>query len=179
MEENKNTNVETQETKTYTQEEVDKMLQVEGDKRVSAALKKQQKKFDEAQKLANMSTEEKQDYEYNQKISELNEREAKLAERELIAETEKQLGEKGLPTSASAFIVGKDAETTMKNITSFEEMFNKAIEAEIGKRIATGAPKAKNSNGAISKEEFKKMNLAQQANLFKTNPELYKQLTNN
>lgn len=178
MEENKTVETENQEQKTYTQEEVEKMLQVEGDKRVSAALKKQQKKFDEAQKLANMSNEEKQDYEYNQKVSELNEREAKLAQRELIAETEKQLGEKGLPMAASAFIVGKDAETTMNNITSFEKMFNKAIESEISKRIATGSPKAKTATGEISKEEFKKMNLAQQAEIFKTNPELYKQLTN-
>lgn len=66
--ENKNTE---QEVKTYTQEEVNKLLQSEADRRVSEALKKQQKKFDEAQKLANMSSEEKLNYEYNQKLQEL------------------------------------------------------------------------------------------------------------
>ena len=50
MEENKVT-VETgaeenQEVKTYTQEEVDKLLQQETDRRVTSALKKQQQKFE-------------------------------------------------------------------------------------------------------------------------------------
>lgn len=63
MDENKNTGVETtdtsttgMETKTYTQEEVDALLQREGDKRVTEALKKQERKnaekIKEAQKLA-------------------------------------------------------------------------------------------------------------------------------
>lgn len=163
--------------KTYSQAEVDELLQKESDKRVSAALKKQQKKFDEAQKLASMSIEEKNNYELQKRISELDEREAKLAKRELIAETEKQLGEKGLPIAAAQFIVTGDAETTINNINAFAEMFNKAIEAEISKRIATGAPKAKNTDGGLTKEQFSKMSLAQQAKIFRANPELYKNLT--
>ena len=161
--------------KTYTQEEVDKLLQQEGDKRVTQALKKQK----EAQKLANMSQEEKNEYEYNQKFSELEKREQEIAKKELVMETEKQLGEKGLPVKAAAFIVAVDAETTKKNITSFEKMFNKAVEAEINKRIATGSPKTgAGNNQAITAEQFKKMNLMQQAELFRTQPELYKSLTN-
>lgn len=168
-------NQDNKETKTYTQEEVDKLLQQEGDRRVTQALKKQQ----EAQKLASMSQEEKNEYEYNQKLSELEKREQEIAKKELVMETEKQLGEKGLPAEAAAFIVAVDAETTKKNITSFEKMFNRAVEAEINKRIATGSPKTgAGNNQAITAEQFKKMNLMQQAELFKTQPELYKSLTN-
>ena len=141
-------------------------------------LKKQQKKFDEAQKLANMSSEEKLNYEYNQKLQELNDREAELSKRELLAETEKQLNEKGLPTAVAALIIGKDAETTLTNITSFADIFNKAVESEVAKRIGTGAPKANQNASGISKEQFKNMSLAQQAELFRTQPDLYKQLTN-
>lgn len=173
--ENKSTE---QEVKTYTQEEVNKLLQSEADRRVSEALKKQQKKFDEAQKLANMSSEEKLNYEYNQKLQELNDREAELSKRELLAETEKQLNEKGLPTAVAALIIGKDAETTLTNITSFADIFNKAVESEVAKRIGTGAPKANQNASGISKEQFKNMSLAQQAELFRTQPDLYKQLTN-
>lgn len=182
--ENKNTqevetkNQESKETKTYTQEEVDAMLQAEGDRRVSQALKKQKEKLDEANKLANMSEKEKNEYEYNQKIAELEKREQELAKKELVMETEKQLGEKGLPAEAAAFIVAVDAETTKNNIKAFEKMFNKAVDAEITKRIATGSPnKGAGNNQAITAEQFKKMNLKQQADLYKTQPELYKALT--
>lgn len=182
--ENKNTqevetkNQENKETvKTYTQAEVDELLQKEGDRRVTAALKKQEEKNKEAQKLANMSQEEKNEYEYNQKLSELEKREQEIARKELVMETEKQLGEKGLPAEAAAFIVAVDAETTKANIKSFEKMFNKAVEAEINKRIATGSPKSGATNHGITAEQFKKMNLKQQADLYKTQPELYKALT--
>lgn len=167
-------NQEQKETKTYTEEEVQKLLQQEGDRRVTQALNKQK----EAQKLANMSQEEKNQYEYNQKLSELEKREQELAKKELMMETEKQLGEKGLPAEAAAFIVAVDAEQTKKNISAFEKMFNKAVEAAISQKIATGSPKTgSGNNGAMTAAEFKKLNLAQQAEIYRTNPELYKQLT--
>ena len=64
------------------------------------------------------------------------------------------------------------------NLIPFERM-KEIIEAEINKRIATGSPKTgAGNNQAITAEQFKKMNLMQQAELFKTQPELYKNLTN-
>lgn len=55
------------ETKLFTQEEVDKMLQSEVDRRITSALKKQAKnneaKIKEAQKLAQMNESEKFQYE--------------------------------------------------------------------------------------------------------------------
>jgi len=178
-EENKSTTTteDTTEPKTYTQEEVNKMLQEEGDRRVTAALKKQQKKFDEAQKLASMSAEEKSEYEYNQKVAELEEREKKIAQKELAQETAKQLSDKGLPTTAASFLVGVSAESTKENIDAFEKMWTSAIEDEIKKRIATGTPKAKgNETGTITKEQFKKMTIAQRSELYKTNPTLFNAL---
>lgn len=186
--EDTNTNVETKETtdtqesketKTYTQEEVDALLQREGDKRVSAALKKQQRKFDEAQKLASMSEEEKHDYEYNQKVAELEKREAEIAKKELAQETMKQLTEKGLPSTAAQFLVAVDAEHTNENIKAFEKMWLEAIEGEIKKRIATGTPKAASAkSGAVSKEQFKKMTVAQRSDLYKKDPQLFASLAN-
>jgi len=165
--------------KTYTQAEVDAMLQAECDKRVTAALKKQQKKFDEAQKLASMNDQEKQDYEYQQRLSDLEKREQELVKKELRVEVEKQLGEKGLPADAAQFIIAVDAETTNNNMKAFEKMFNKAVELEITKRANTGAPKtgSAGATGGITPESFRKMNVAQQAEIYRTNPELYAQLT--
>ena len=73
--ENKTTETQTVEgqvePKTYTQEEVDKLLQSEADRRVSEALKKQAKKNEEkvreAEKLAKMSADEKYEYELEQR----------------------------------------------------------------------------------------------------------------
>lgn len=180
MEENNKTETKEQvaQERTYTQSEVNDMLQREGDRRVTEALKKQQKKFDEAQKLASMSTEEKNQYEYNQKVQALEAREREIARKELVMETEKQLAEKGLPAEAASFIVAIDAEKTKANMKSFESIFNKAVEAEINKRVATGAPKVGTGNNqSLTKEQFKKMNLSQQAQIYRTNPELYKALT--
>ena len=79
MEENKVT-VETgaeenQEVKTYTQEEVDKLLQQETDRRVTSALKKQQQKFEneraEAEKLRDMDEAQKKEYEFQKRVAEL------------------------------------------------------------------------------------------------------------
>lgn len=177
MEDNKNNTPDTQEQeqeKLYTQAE----FQSEVDRRVSQALATQKKKFDEASKLANMSEDEQRDYKYNQKMQELEEREAELAKRELSAEAAQQLSKQGLPVEAVDFVVGKDAETTLANIKAFKTMFDNALSAEVSARIATGKPNAAtNNNQSVTKEEFRKMNLAQQSHLYQTNPELYKALT--
>lgn len=71
------------ETKTYTQEEVDKMLQSEVDRRITSALKKQAKnneaKIKEAQKLAQMNESEKFQYELEQREKAIAEKEKALA----------------------------------------------------------------------------------------------------
>ena len=63
---------ENQEGKTYTEAEVQAMLQKEGDRRVTAALKKQQATFEtkmaEAEKLRGMDEAQRKEYEYDQKV---------------------------------------------------------------------------------------------------------------
>src|SRR5699024_12802544 len=133
------------------------------------------KQIDEAQKLANMSADEKSKYEYDQKMAELTKREQELTKKELMLETEKQLREKGLPTEAAQFIVAIDAENTKTNIKVFEAMFNKAIEIDINKRIATGAPKVGTGSGSgINQEQYRKKSLSQQAQIYRKNPAIYK-----
>lgn len=61
--------------KTYTEEEVQALLQKEGDRRVSSAQKKWEKdlenKMAEAEKLRNMDESQRKEYEYAQKLQEL------------------------------------------------------------------------------------------------------------
>lgn len=177
-------NTQIQETETTTQEKVlqisEKELQSMMDKRVSQALETQKKKLDEANKLANMTADEKREHEYNERLKVLEEREAKLARAELMTELTKQLSEKNLPLESAEFLIGADAETTSENLKSFEKMFNKAVSAQVASKLGGSAPQAETANnGQITKEQFSKMSLAQQSELYRNNPELYSALTAN
>ena len=171
-----------EEVKTYTQEEVDKLLQQEADRRVTSALKKQAEKFErekaESEKLRDMDEQQRKEYEYEKKVKELEnkEREFNLMQNKL--EASKIMGEHGLPVSFVDYIVAKHAETMMANITNFETQWKAAVADAVSARIAQPAPKGSNvSQTGLTKEAFKKMSLAQQSEIYRTNPELYKQLT--
>ena len=171
-----------EEVKTYTQEEVDKLLQQEADRRVTSALKKQAEKFErekaESEKLRDMDEQQRKEYEYEKKVKELEnkEREFNLMQNKL--EASKIMGEHGLPVSFVDYIVAEDAETMMANITNFETQWKAAVADAVSARIAQPAPKGSNvSQTGLTKEAFKKMSLAQQSEIYRPNPELYKQLT--
>lgn len=192
MEENMNNSTETTTTettgveqgaKTYSQEEVDALLQQETDRRVTSALKKQADKFkaeqSEAAKLASMNEEQKREFEYEKKVRELEEKERQFNIMQNKLSATKVMQDKGLPVTFVEYIVAEDAETMMTNITEFEKAWKAAIADAVSARLGadSSTPKTKTvSQTGLSSEEFKKMSLAQQAEIYKTNPELYKQL---
>lgn len=172
------------ETKTYTQEELDALLQQETDRRVTAALKKQQKKFEaeqsEAAKLATMNEEQKKEFEFNKKVAELEEKERQFNIMQNKLSATKVMQDKSLPVAFVDYIVAEDAETMMENINQFEKAWKAAIADAVTARLGADSttPKSKTvSQTGLSSEEFKKLSVAQQAEIYKTNPELYKQLT--
>lgn len=171
-----------EEVKTYTQEEVDKLLQQEADRRVTSALKKQAEKFErekaESEKLRDMDEQQRKEYEYEKKVKELEDKEREFNLMQNKLEASKIMGEHGLPVSFVDYIVAEDAETMMANITNFETQWKAAVADAVSARIAQPAPKGSNvSQTGLTKEAFKKMSLAQQSEIYRTNPELYKQLT--
>lgn len=172
----------TEEKRTYTKEEVEKLLQQETDRRVSAAMRKADAKkaeaVKEAQRLAEMSAEQKAQYQLEQKERELAEREQRLSVAENTAEALKVLADKGLRPALVRFVVAPDAETMMDNINELEKEFKASVKAEVERRLAGSTPKRNlPPDRAIGKEEFARMNLAQQQEIYRNNPELYKQLT--
>lgn len=171
-----------EEVKTYTQEEVDALLQKEADRRVTSALKKQAEKFErekaESEKLRDMDEQQRKEYEYEKKVKELEDKEREFNLMQNKLEASKIMGEHGLPVSFVDYIVAEDAETMMANITNFETQWKAAVADAVSARIAQPAPKGSNvSQTGLTKETFKKMSLAQQSEIYRTNPELYKQLT--
>lgn len=173
---------EAQVEKTYTEKDVMELLQRETDRRVTAALKKQQASFEtkmaEAEKLKSMDESQRKDYEYNQKVAELEkrEREFNLAQNKL--EASKVLANRDLPVAFVDYIVADDADTMLDNINTFEKAFKAAVADAVSKKLASPTPKSSSvKQTGITKEEFQKMTLAQQAEIYKTNPTLYKELT--
>lgn len=168
--------------KTYTESEVQALLQREADRRVTNALKKQQKEFEtkqaEAEKLRAMDENQRKEYEYAQKLQELEQREREFTVAQNKLEATKVLANRELPIEFVDYIVAEDADTMMENINVFERAFKAAVADAVAKKIASPAPK----NGSVkqtgmTKEEFRKLSVAQQSELFRTNPELYNQMT--
>lgn len=168
--------------KTYTEEEVQALLQKEADRRVSSALKKQQKEFEnrmaEAEKLKSMDESQRKEYEYEQKLRELETREKEFAIAQNKLEATKVLANRELPIEFVDYIIAEDAETMMENINSFEKAFKAAVADAVAKKIASPAPKSGQvKQTGMTREDFKKLSISQQSELYRTNPELYKQLS--
>lgn len=168
--------------KTYTESEVQALLQREGDRRVSNALKKQQKEFEtkqvEAEKLRAMDENQRKEYEYSQKLQELEQREREFTIAQNKLEATKVLANRELPIEFVEYVVAEDADTMLENINTFERAFKAAVADAVAKKIASPAPK----NGSVkqtgmTKEDFRKLSVAQQSELYRTNPELYRQMT--
>lgn len=168
--------------KTYTESEVQALLQREGDRRVTNALKKQQKEFEtkqaEAEKLRAMDENQRKEYEYTQKLQELEQREREFTIAQNKLEATKVLANRELPIEFVDYIVAEDADTMMENINVFERAFKAAVADAVAKKIASPAPKGGSvKQTGMTKEEFRKLTVAQQSELFHTNPELYRQMT--
>ena len=179
-----NTGVETKnqetETKTYTQEEVLALIQSEADKRVSQALKTQQKKYEKQLSLSKLDGDEREKAEKDNRIAELEEKLAEFQIERNKSELKSVLSSRGLSAEFADIInISDDIEASQANIDKLDKLFKAAVKAEVEKRLAGSAPNGGGSSfsGEVTKEQFKKMQLSEQAALYKTNPELYKKLT--
>ena len=166
-------------TKTFTQDDVNKLLQSETDKRVTDALKTAQTKWEkefseklakekaETERLAKLTADEKQQEEIKKKNEELANKESELRKRELKLDTINALSEKKLPVGFSDFLMGADADSTHANIKKFAESFQNAIENAVNDRLKGKPPASGNKTGDLSFEQIlvearKNGNLAEQ-----------------
>lgn len=171
------------EVKTYSQEEVDKLLQSEVDRRITGALKKQAERFEkekaEAEKLKEMDEAQRKEYEFTKRVEEFEAKEKEFTLMQNKLSASKVMADRGLPVNFVDYIVAEDAEAMMDNINAFERSWKAAINDAVSSRLANGTQpsgKTKAQTG-LTKEEFQKMTIGQQSELYRTNPELYKQLT--
>ena len=183
-----NTGVETEEqaggqeeVKTYTQEEVMALLQSETDKRVTAALKTQQKKYEKQLSLSKLDGSEREKAEKDNRIAELEEQLAAFHIERNKSELKSVLSSRGLSAEfADIVTISDDIEASQANIDKLDKLFKAAVKAEVEKRLAGNAPRGNGSSNPaeITKEEAQKMGIAQRQALKESNPELFKKLFN-
>lgn len=171
-----------QEVKTYTQDEVLKLIQSESDKRVSEALKTQQRKFEKElnkqKSLVGLDEQARLKAEQEQRISDLQEELSKYKLANTKAEISKVLNNRGLDANLVDFVVtSEDTDECLEKIETLDKIFKAMLKKEIDSRLKSNSPK--NSIGLdsnITKEQFQKMTLAEQSALAKNNKALYDEL---
>ena len=150
--------------KTYTESEVQALLQQEADRRVSSA---------------SMDESQRKEYEFEQKLLQLEQREKEFNLAQNKLEATKVLANRELPIEFVDYIVAEDAETMMENINTFDKLFKAAVQDAVVKRIGSTSPKTGTvKQTGMTKEEFKKLGFADRQQLYQTNPELYNKLRN-
>lgn len=174
---------------TLTKEEFEKEKQREADRRVQQALEKERQKLKEmmreeiererkeAEELAKLSERERQKRELEKEREKLEQEKRAFYRERLKLQAEQELLNRGLPTVIASYILGEDAEETLKTIEEVEETWKKALEEEVNKRLATDVPKVGTGNATVknpfTKEHF---NLTEQGKIIRENPERARQL---
>lgn len=143
-----------QETKTFTQEELDKIVQGRIAKERKAWEKHLEDEKTEAQKLETMSEKEKKKYQEEKRIKELDDREAAITRRELTAQAKVQLADKAIPTELAEILNLTDAESCKKSIEVVEKAFQSAVEKAVEERIKGREPMKKAKDAKLTDEEL-------------------------
>lgn len=170
----------TEQPKTYTAEEIANLIQSETDKRVSQALKTQQKKYEKQLSLSKLDGDERAKAEKDAEIAELREQLAQFTIEKNKSELKSVLGSRGLSAEFADIIhISDDIETSQANIDKLDRLFKAAVKAEVEKRLAGTTPRGNgNSNPAeMTREQFMKLSLAQQSKIAVEHPELFDKLT--
>lgn len=180
---NEETQVETTEQaeqpKTYSQEEVLALLQKETDKRVSQALRTQQKKFDKQLSLSKLDGSEREKAEKDSRIAELEEQLAQFQVEKNRSELKSVLSSRGLSAEfADIIAINDDIEVAQANIDRLDKLFKAAVRAEVEKRLAGTTPKGNSAKTAeITKDSIKNMSISDLNRLAREQPELFEALT--
>ena len=131
-----------------TQEQLDKLISdrlARQERKLNEQFNKRLDEMSEAQKLAQMSEEERKEHDFAKRLEELTNREKALQEKENAynkqqykAEIQRQLNEAGLP-DISDTLVGLEAEVVKAQIDTMKQSFEAQINASIQAKIQNSA----------------------------------------
>ena len=162
--------VEVKEEKTFTQAELDKILNKKfaqwQKKTEEAKIEAERKaKLTEAEKLA----EERKEFESMKRQFEYEQR---------VNSTSKVLASNNLPIEFADFLIAETDEATTQRVDLFKNAFNEALEKALTERLRGNTPKVGiSSNKEISKKEFRNMSYKQKMDLYNKDKELFSKLS--
>ena len=162
--------VEVKEEKTFTQEELDKILNkkfAQWQKKTEEAKAEAERKakLTEAEKLAEERKEferMKMQFEYEQRVN----------------STSKVLASNNLPIEFADFLIGDTDEATTQRVDLFKNAFNEALEKAVNERLRGRTPKTSTSKALeITKEDFRSMSYKEKMDLYNKDKELFNKLS--
>ena len=162
--------VEVKEEKTFTQEELDKILNkkfAQWQKKTEEAKAEAERKakLTEAEKLAEERKEferMKMQFEYEQRVN----------------STSKVLASNNLPIEFADFLIGDSDEATTQRVDLFKNAFNEALEKAVNERLRGRTPKVSTSKALeITKEDFRSMSYKEKMDLYNKDKELFNKLS--
>lgn len=158
--------------KTFTQEEVNQLIK----ERVAREQKKADEKAKEAEKLAKMNKDQKNEYEMEKLRKENEELLQREAMNSMRNEARSMFSEKNITATDDLLdiVVTTEAESTQKNIDAITNVINDIAKKKIQESLRTGAPKNVKSGGMtredimnIKDSDERQMAIAQNRHLFK------------
>lgn len=159
-------------------EETMRAMQSEIDRRVTQALAKQKKEFEKQMSLSGLDEQERKNREKDQQIEDLTNslREERTKNNHL--ELVRTLASRNLPVEfADLIAVGEDLEEAQKRVDALDAAFKRAVEEAVNRRIAGTSPARGATAGVqMTKEQYRRLSLAQQQALANENPDLYKRM---
>ena len=166
--------------KTFTQAQLDEIIQKEKAKAKRSAEKEYQAKMDEAEKLRQMNETQKAEYEQEKQKAYIAELEAKINRGGLEREASKILSEGGIAVDDKilGLVVKDTAEATQEAVESFVALVNALADKKVSEKLKGKTPKKMEDTtaGEITKEQFNRMGYQSRNELFQNNPELYHKL---
>lgn len=165
--------------KTYTEEEVQELLQRETDRKVTQALKTAEKNWEKKLSLAKLDGEARETAEREARIAELEQQLHDFQLEKNRSELKSVLSSRGLSAEFADIIsITDDITESQAKIEKLDKLFKAAVKTEVERRLSQGStPKTSSTDYAkMTREEFSKLSLSEMQRLKQTEPEIYKAL---
>lgn len=157
----------------YTDADVDRLIS----QKFAEWSKKQEKTKTEAERLANMTAEEKAAERMKALEDKIKGYEAAAARAEMTKQARTMLQDKNLHVSDELLsnLIAEDAETTKASVESFITLFSSAVEKAVKEALKTETPTKGSASGGMTKEQILSVaNRAERQRLISENMHLFK-----
>ena len=169
----------TEADKTFTQDELNHIVQERVQRAVAKAQKDAEDKIKQAQsegeRLAKLTKDERAKEEEAKRLADLEAREKAIAVKELRIETQSLLSDEGLPIEFLDVVMADTAESVKENIASIRKVFDEAVEKRVNERLTQDKPRRGATAGAMTKAEIMAVqNASERQKLIAENLDLFR-----